>query len=239
MSKVDEYKDWEAQIYNTPNYSIADASRYLKIPTSTLRSWLKGRQYHTKLGKKEFSSIIQRPDTKYSQLSFTNLVEAHVLRVIRREHKITLNKVRIALDYINQKFNTPHPLVQKRFKTDGVDLFIEQMEALVNVSHSGQLVMRKVLENLLNRIEWDEKDLAARLFPLIETYGGDSSAKYIAIDPNVSFGKPTIMSTGIPTEIITELYDAGDSIEEIAEDYNCTILQIEKAIFFESQLVAV
>ncbi|MGV2388274.1 MAG UNVERIFIED_CONTAM: DUF433 domain-containing protein [Microcystis novacekii LVE1205-3] len=36
------------------------------------------------------------------------------------------------------------------------------------------------------------------------------------IDPNISFGKPVITGTGIPTKIVTELYDVGDSIEDIA-----------------------
>ena len=35
------------------------------------------------------------------------------------------------------------------FNTDGVDLFIEQVENLINVSRSGQLAIRKVFKNLL------------------------------------------------------------------------------------------
>lgn len=224
---------WESDIYNIPTYSVTDASRYLNIPLPTLRAWLNGRKYQTKEGTKEFLSIIQRPDSQSSQLSFTNLVEAHILRVIRTIHNISLDKVRIALDYISDKFGTLHPLATKKFSTDGVDLFIEQVEHLVNVSRSGQLAMKKVLTDLLTQVEWDEDNFATKLYPQINSNHDD---KILTIDPHISFGKPTITGTGIPTKVIAQLYDAGDSIEEIANDYDCTLVQIEKAILFESQL---
>lgn len=58
----------------------------------------------------------------------TNLVEAHVLRTIRDGYQVKLDKVRIALDYMIQQFNATHPLVMKRFQTDGVDLFVDEIE---------------------------------------------------------------------------------------------------------------
>ena len=251
MVKASSIKDWENEIYHLPIYSVADASRYLHIPTTTLQTWLKGRSYPTKKGQKTFLSLIQRPESKTPQLSFTNLVEAHVLRVIRTVHNIPLDKVRIALDYLTEQFNTPHPLIQKQFTTDGVDLFIEQVEHLINVSRSGQLAIKKVLSQLLTRIEWDEKDIATKLFPFVEPFESQLSPpnnnfnnpsidhnKIITISPNISFGKPTITGTGVPTKVIIELYNAGDSLEDIAEDYSCSVFQIEQAILFESNLRA-
>jgi len=69
-------------IYNLPTYSIAEASRYLHIPAPTLRTWVTGRSYPTKTGVKQSTPLILRPDSNYGQLSFTNLVEAHMLRVM-------------------------------------------------------------------------------------------------------------------------------------------------------------
>jgi uncharacterized protein (DUF433 family) len=224
---------WELDIYNIPTYSVTDASRYLNIPLPTIRTWLNGRKYDTKQGKREFLPLIQRPSAKMSQLSFTNLIEAHILRVIRTIHNISLDKVRIALDYISERFNTNHPLATKQFSTDGVDLFLEEVGHLVNVSRSGQLAMKKVLTDLLTRIEWDKNNLAAKLYPDFN-YVNDN--KIIEISPYISFGKPVITGTGIPIKILTELYDAGDSLESIAEDYNCEVIHIEKAILFQSQL---
>lgn len=81
---------------------MTDAARYLRIPAVTLRSWLKGRSHTTKNGQQAFEPLSQRPDPGLPQLSFTNLVEAHVLRIIRETHQVKLDKVRKALDYMSQ-----------------------------------------------------------------------------------------------------------------------------------------
>lgn len=224
----------QQNLYHVPIYTIADTARYLHIPLPTLKTWVNGRSYPTQKGDQDFLPLIQRPQPNIPQLSFTNLVEAHVLRVIRTVHNVPLRQVRLALDYISEQFKTEHPLVQKQFSTDGVDIFIEQFERLINASRSGQLAMKQVLNNLLTRIEWDEQDIASRLFPMINDHSHNFRDKVLIIDPNISFGKPTITGTGIPTKIVTQLFDAGDSIEDIADDYNCQPWQIQQAILFES-----
>jgi len=65
-------------------------AHYLRVPLATLRSWVRGRYYPTERGQKFFKPIIELPDSKLASLSFVNLVEAHVLDAIRREHKIPL-----------------------------------------------------------------------------------------------------------------------------------------------------
>ena len=52
----------------------------------------------------------------------------------------------------------------------------------------------------------------------------------MVIDPRIAFGRLTIAGTGIVTDILKERYKAGDSIEDLAEDYDCDRLSIEEAI---------
>jgi hypothetical protein len=82
---------------------------------------------------------------------------------MRTEHDIPLYQVRTALDYFEQEFKLPHPLVRVEFQTDGVDLFLNEVGKLINVSRSGQLAIRQTLEDYLKRIERDETGLAAKL----------------------------------------------------------------------------
>jgi uncharacterized protein (DUF433 family) len=229
---------WEDSIYNTPAYPVTDAARYLRIPLVTLRSWLKVRSYATKNGQQAFEPLLQRPDPELPQLSFTNLVEAHVLRIIHETHQVKLDKVRKALDYMSQQFDTPHPLVMKRFQTDGVDLFVDQMDRLVNVSRSGQLAMRETLKHLLTRVEWNVEGIANRFFPVIELVPDLESDKIIFLDPSIRFGKPIIAGKGVPTAAIASLYEAGDDIPDIADEFDCTPDQVKTAIRFESLLLA-
>lgn len=227
----------DTPIQNIPLYPVVNAAQYLQMPLSTLKSWLRGRDYDAKNGKQFSQPLIQRPNPALAQLSFTNLVEAHVLRVIRQKHNIRLDKIRTALDYLESELKVPHPLARSEFKTDGVDLFIEEIDHLVNVSRSGQLAMKEILRHLLTRIEWDEQGLATRLSPIIK-FADQEIGNLLYIDPRISFGKPTIAGTGIPTNVIANLYNAGDELEAIAEDYNCKIEEIYAAILFETSYSA-
>jgi uncharacterized protein (DUF433 family) len=218
------------QTRDLPAYTVVDAARYLSIPVGTLSSWLRGRSYPTELGKRFFEPLIQRPLPEQPQLSFTNLVEAHVLRVIRQEHNIRLDKVRKALDYLEQAFNLPHPLARVEFKTDGVDLFVRFVGNLINASQASQLAMEKTLQHLLKRIEWDEQGIASKLYPFTRSANAQDSPKVLVIDARISFGRPTLLGTGIPTAILAKRYKAGESIDDLADDYGCERLSIEEAI---------
>jgi uncharacterized protein (DUF433 family) len=223
---------------NLPVYSVTDAARYLTIPVGTLKPWLSGRSYPTEGGKRYLLPLIQRPIPNQPQLSFTNLVEAHVLRVIRQQHGIPLYKVRKALDYLEEQFGLPHPLANVNFKTDGVNLFIEQVGKLINVSQDGQLAMEKTLAHLLKRIEWDAQGIATRLFPLTRGENVPDSPKVLVIDTRVAFGRPVLVGTGIPTAVMAGRYKAGESMDDLAEDYGCERYQVEEAIRLEVPLAA-
>jgi len=214
-------------IHHLPAYRVSDAARYLGIPAATVGTWVKGRNYKTKEGYQFSKPLILRPSDS-SLLSLTNLVEVHVLRIIRKVHGVGLDKVRSALDYLEQQLDVSHPLATVRFKTDGVDLFVESINRLVNASRSGELAMRSALEGLLTQVEYNHAE-AIRFYPVPEV---------IAIDPSVSFGQPIVVGTGIPTSAIASLYNAGDEIENIAYEYDCNIEQIKSAIQFEASLLA-
>lgn len=220
---------------NIPTYTVVDAARYLNIPSGTLQSWLRGRTYLTQEGPRYYEPLIHRPSTSLPQLSFTNLIEAHVLRVIRKDHKVRLDKVRTALDYLEQQFQIPHPLAQIQFQTDGVNLFVDLVGQLVEVSRPGQLVMQETLQHLLQRIEWDEQGIAAKLYPLTSGLK-ENVPKQLVIDPRIAFGRPTLVGTGIPTQNLATRYKAGESIDDLALDYNCDRLQVEEAIRCELSL---
>jgi len=73
-----------------PAYTIGEAAHYLRVPTPTLRSWVVGRSYPVKGGDRFFKPVIPLPDTTKHQLSFINLVEAHLLDAIRSRYNVPL-----------------------------------------------------------------------------------------------------------------------------------------------------
>ncbi len=216
-----------------PAYGIREVSHYLGIPETTLRSWVVGRYYPAKGGKSFFRPILSVPRERPLALSFLNLVEAHVLDAIRRDHNASLARVRRALEYLKRRFPSRHPLADQKFETDGLSLFVEKYGQLINISREGQLAIRGLLQSHLRRIERDRSGLAAKLYPFTRKHqppGRPEEPRVVVIDPYVSFGRPVLAGTGIAIAVIAERYKAGESIDELAADYGRQRSQIEEAI---------
>ncbi|MCD4750346.1 MAG: DUF433 domain-containing protein [Thermoanaerobaculales bacterium] len=214
-----------------PAYSVSEAAHYLYVPLATLRSWVAGRKYPKAVGEGHFKPVITAPEGgRPLLLSFTNLVEAHVLAAIRK-HGVALDNVRSAIDHLRSQYGIDHPLADARFKTDGLNLFIEHLGQLVNVSMQGQLAIREIMEAHLERVEHDKKGLAARLFPFTRHGATDvPQPRSVMIDPRIAFGRPVLVGTGIPTAVLADRYKAGDSMQDLAADYECGRDLIEEAI---------
>jgi uncharacterized protein (DUF433 family) len=220
-----------------PSYRIMEAAHYLGIPNATLRSWVLGQHYDTARGRKFFAPVIAIPATEPPLLSFMNLVEAHVLDAIRHEHRVSLQKVRKALDFLRRRYPSKHALADQSLMTDGLDLFIGRYGQLINVTREGQLAIRALLEAHLRRIERDASGIPIKLFPFTRKHEPEEP-KTVVIDPFVSFGRPVLAGTGIPTAVIAERYKAGESVDELADDYGRERLDIEEAIRCELQVEA-
>lgn len=223
-----------------PAYSIAEASHYLQMPSSTLRSWVKGRHYPTEAGPRFFEPLIVLPESTNGNppaLSFINVVEAHVLDALRRSHRIAMHKVREALTFLEQRSPSKHPLADQNFETDGVNLFIEKYGQLINITQQGQLAMRSILRVYLSRIERDEKGIPVKLYLFTRSHTAEEP-RTVVMDPYVSFGRPVLAGTGITTAIIAERYKAGESMEDLARDYDLQTKSIQEAIRCELDLKA-
>jgi uncharacterized protein (DUF433 family) len=202
-----------------PRYLVADAARILDLPRATVHAWVVGRALP---GRADLVPIIQAAAPK--SLSFTNLIEVHVLRAMRKEHKVSMASVRDALATLQKQFPGPHPLATRAFLTDGNDLFVEELGRLVKLSSSEQLGLHEQLKLHLKRIECDEQGLARRLYPFM------GEARNVIIDPRVSFGRPVLAGTGVPIDNLVERLNAGDTVEDLADDYGLTPDVVRDAI---------
>lgn len=217
-----------------PNYTFSEAAFYLGIPVSTVRSWTKGYTYKTRLGLRRFEPPLHPAGMKNGTgpLSFINLVELHVLDAMRRAYRIKMEKIRAAVSCLLQHYRIEHPLARIEFLTDGIDLYMENLGRVESVSARGQLVIREFLALALQRIEWDERGVAARLYPFTRINKESGEPKFIEINPDVAFGRPVLIDTGIPVDVLIDRYKAGDSSASLADDYNCTTDMIEEVLRF-------
>lgn len=225
----------KTDLRNRPAYQLAEAARYSKVPTATLRSWTLGRPYPTSQGHRQFRAIIRPASTRPPMLSFWNLIEAHVLRALRTDHGFSVGKVRQAVDYAERELGIDQLLIREDLRFNAGRLFLERYGELVDLSASGQLAMRQVLEAHLKRVKWDANKFPVRLYPFVSSVASDSdmAAMPIAIDPGISFGRPVIISRSISTAVIADRIDAGETVEALAADYDLTVSEIEQAVLYE------
>lgn len=208
-----------------PAYTLAEAAHYLVLPSSTVRCWSVGRSI--------LEPLIEAAAHSPTLLSFLNLAELHVLAAIRRTHLVTMGKVRGAIQYLvkhaGSERDRTHPLISRDMETDGLDLFVRECGQLVNISEEGQLAMREILDQALRRIDRDPAGVPIRLYPFTRTTTTDAPA-LVVVDPALCAGRPVIRGTGLATGLIAERYKAGESVGELALDYERSKTEIEEAI---------
>jgi uncharacterized protein (DUF433 family) len=220
-----------ADIRNQPAYGPAEAARYLHLPAATLRTWLVGRVYPKGETSATFPPLISPARRQPLQLSFYNLIEAHVLRAMRTEHGVALAELRKAIAYAEKKLHIPRLLLSPELRTHAGEVFLDRYVELINLSASGQLAMRKLFEDHLQRVEWDEWAFPVRLYP----FGGGIASvaqRTIAIDARIAFGRPIVKGSGVSAAAIAERIDAGETVDALADDYDLSRDQIEQAVLY-------
>ncbi len=218
-----------ADLREVPKYTIGEVASYLDLPPSTVRWWCLGRYF--KIGdERRFSRPLILPalhDPHNPSLSFFNLAELHVLAATRRFDNISMQKIRNAIDYLNEQQPSPHPLIAQDFFTDGKDLFIKRILETVNLSRKGQLAFKEIVDVHLDRLEPDTSGWPARLYPVRRR---DTSKRPIVIVPDVGGGHPITPKKGIRVSVLLSRKDAGESYQQIADDYGLTELEVEEAV---------
>lgn len=205
-------------VFDIAAYGFRQAAQYVDVAESTLRSWVGAE------------GLIRPADV--GVLSFNNLAEAHVLKALRRTHRLSLQAIRKALAELAQNRRTAHPLLDERFETDGVSLCIRDEEEVINLSQQSQREIRQLVSVYLKRVRRDGEGRVARLFPFVIA-DREGEPETISIDPTVAFGKPVLAGTGVSTAVIAGRFSARDSVADLAAEYQVAPGVLEDAIRWE------
>ncbi|SMF56625.1 DUF433 domain-containing protein [Streptomyces sp. Amel2xC10] len=127
--------------------------------------------------------------------------------------EVRLSEIREATAAVRDAFDTPYGLVSRRIATDGVSLLVEH----------GWAPGDRALSDHLRRLTWEPGDdfpssLRLRQYP-------DSVP--VVIDPRFGHGLPVVSANRVPVKTITGLWEAGESVEDIAYDYDMTPEQVD------------
>ncbi len=219
-------------------YALPEAARLVRVPRRTLENWVKGYRYTAGGGVAEAKAvIIPTGDGSRSALSFVDLMEALTLAGFR-QGGVPMQRVRKALDYASRHTQVEHLLASERILSDGKELFWEFQQRsasevhLVNISRGGQKAFPDAVMRYLREMEWGRDRFATRWWP-----GASPGEGAVVVDPRRAFGAPVIAGTGIRTEDVFSRFSAGESLEDLADDYGMTLAQIQAAVRLEVRLL--
>ena len=186
---------------HVPLYSIPECARYLGLPVSTVRGWIAAPNPDR---EDDGRRLVKPAGSDPTALSFTNLVELHVLALLRRKNKVPLLEVRTRIDGLKRSGKSETPLASREL-----------------LALSGD-----------QRVELDHDGLPRRYFPFTRGYGEDDP-KLIVINPRVRFGRPVIDGSGVSTSAVARFSRGGETVEELADEYRLRPEQIQEAICYE------
>jgi uncharacterized protein (DUF433 family) len=168
-------------------------------------------------------------------LSFSNLVEAHILRALRRDEDVRMSRLRDAIKLAAQECQTERLLLSEQLRTAGGEILLEQYGRLINLGRAGQLALRHCFDAHLRRVDWDSLG-PEQFFPGFVDVLAPTAAetpRLIVINPSISFGKPVLASNrGIRVSAIVSRIDAHEDEDAIAEDYGIDRREVDAAIDF-------
>ncbi|HYG64447.1 MAG TPA: DUF433 domain-containing protein, partial [Thermoanaerobaculia bacterium] len=160
-----------------------------------------------------------------------------VLLALRKQYQVKMKEIRTALAYAQEQFGIERVLLSPELRATRGNVFLQHLDSLVNVGRGGQGAMPEILSAYLERIEWDVAGAPIRMFPLTRP-DQPHSPRLLAINPRIAFGRPVVERKAIKTSIIAERFTAGESISELAEDYDLEVFEVEEAIRYEAPLAA-
>jgi uncharacterized protein (DUF433 family) len=207
---------------------MAEAAQYLSIPAPTIRVWFLGLDYPPQYLK----PVIRKASPDDRRLSFSNLIEAHVLRALRTKHGISMADVRTAIDDVQERLGIERLLISPKLKAGAGKMFIDLYSELIELPMSGQIVIRDAFAHHLEAVVHDPEGVPVKLYPWIPDPLGKPRTTII-IDPEVSFGAPVTTNRGISTAVLTDLVDAGLSLDDLAAEYGLSSEEVGDAIRFE------
>jgi hypothetical protein len=76
---------------------------------------------------------------------------------------VAIREVRAAISYADRMLQVERLLLNRDLRTHAGDVFLEKYGQLIELNASGQLAMRKLLDEHLKRVEWDEWQFPVRL----------------------------------------------------------------------------
>lgn len=216
--------------FDVPLYAVTEAARIVDVPTQTLSRW--ARQY-------ALVTYAQPDGPRRPSIPFVGLAEAVVLTALRRSG-LPMQRIRPALQTLDDQMGIEHALASKRLYSDGAELLFdyaethlrrEKPERLV-VVRSGQRVFSEIVMDYLQRIVYGEDGYPTSIG--IPAYRHAE----VVVDPRMSFGAPIFRVGGARVADVLERFWAGETLAEVSEEFGVPLDELEDVVRVASRRAA-
>lgn len=224
--------------FSVPLYSVTEAGRYLGVHPSTFSTWAYGYTRRPR-GRPEVQGIpvvtaFPRTRPGIAVIPFVGLAEGLVLAGIRKAG-VPFQRIRPALARLQTELGLEHVLASRALYTDGAEVLYDFAERegdtpearsarQLVVVRKGQHVFAEVIDAYLHRIEFGGDDYA-QLIHLPEYRTGE-----VVADPRRGFGQPIFVHGGARLEDVLGAFQAGESLEALAQEYGVPLDELEDAL---------
>jgi len=158
--------------FAAPLYTLAEAARFLGVPTSTFGTWAKG-YVRRPPGRPPVHGdrIVTSVDAarNFPTIPFIGLAEGMVLAAFRRGG-VSLQHIRSAVSILDREIGIAHALASQRVYTDGAVILFDYADAQHDEELAGltevvsrQRVFAPVVREYLRRIEYGKDGWATKL----------------------------------------------------------------------------
>jgi uncharacterized protein (DUF433 family) len=218
-------------LFETGIYTVTDAARLIRATPAKVRRWVDGRA-----GKQ--SPVIENDLGRVGNtnaVSFTNLMELRFIAFFSNAG-IRLNVIRAIMDETRDILEHPHPFATKTiFRTDGGKIVAAIMRKngvtdIYDLRSKNYEFPAVVMESLKGDIVYDPSGNAAAWYPRHQL------APNVLVHPRLSFGRPVLEHSRIPTATIARAVRAEESVRTVARMYEIPEKQVRQAVVFQDDI---
>jgi uncharacterized protein (DUF433 family) len=165
--------------------------------------------------------------------SFWDLVTARVVGGLL-DKGVPLVNIRDAREHLAQRVETQWPLAHfgglSRLANVGRNVYFDDgpdgAPDWLDATLGGQAPLALVITPMLERLEFDDAGLALSWRP----------RDGVVLRPAVQAGTPCVEGTRIATRLLADLFQQGERVRDLADDYELSIDLVRRAIKYETDL---
>jgi uncharacterized protein (DUF433 family) len=204
-------------------FTVSGAAGWLAMPRSTLHAWVHGYRRQVAGGQPAGGQpiVLSLPARGRGEaaIPLLGLAEGLVLSAFRRTG-VPLQRIRPALERLDQEVGVRHALASDRLTTDGAEVLYdygtrldpEGIGELVTV-RSGQRVFAPIVQEHLCRIRYAADHWAEQV-----VLPGYAVAR-VVVNVELAHGRPVLERSCLPVDEVVGRWIAGDSLADLADRF--------------------